>query len=355
MENGLLYVLAFSAMAIALLASILPQAPLYSEISGIPNTVNPATYTVSQVGSTTKATHYNGTIMYSSTNFSYVLNTLVNELGDGGKIFIRQGLYSIDTPIRVPAASENLEIVGETIGWQPTTSGTRIVAAASFPTGSADYILYVQAGFFTLRDLAIDGNYTAKGVLLGAWDIKMQDCSIRACTYGVAITAANIWLTRNWIEYCTTYGVYLSSWVEYVWIEQCMFYNNGNMDIAGNPAGNTARNVAWIKNNRFYNSIRGIDVWGVTNTLMVTGNSFYNQTYCVRLEGNLTWLQFNDNCIEGNSVTASALRIENAVTLDSLTMVGNRFNGLTGGWLSLGGSGTITNQTNVSLNYGGGL
>lgn len=37
MENGLLYVLAFSAMAIALFACVLPQAQSFTEITGIPD------------------------------------------------------------------------------------------------------------------------------------------------------------------------------------------------------------------------------------------------------------------------------------------------------------------------------
>lgn len=90
MENGLLYILAFSAMAIALFACVLPQATSLE--------IQPGDYTsiVYIEGSEYVAENSIGTELYRSTNPNTTINGAINFTHDagGGTVFLKNGNYA---------------------------------------------------------------------------------------------------------------------------------------------------------------------------------------------------------------------------------------------------------------------
>lgn len=110
MENGLLYILAFSAMAIALFACIMPQAQLYSEISGTPK-LSPYNYIISTANGYTWAQHRNGSVIWNQTDSYTVIENAVNDTQNAA-IFLTTGTYNLSHGIKL---HYNLGFKGEGI------------------------------------------------------------------------------------------------------------------------------------------------------------------------------------------------------------------------------------------------
>lgn len=130
MENGLLYVLAFSAMAIALFACILPTA------TSLDLPTAPATYTIDYnriIANNYTAIRYDGVRSYSLTNLTVVLQSCIdsmNSVSTGGTIQFLKGTYILNGTVTVTSANKGIRITAESIGWSYSPNMGTVIKAS---------------------------------------------------------------------------------------------------------------------------------------------------------------------------------------------------------------------------------
>jgi len=148
---------------------------------------------------------YNGTtglILYSSTNTSSCFKYAIDNLkpGLGGKIAVREGVYVINTPIRM--------YVNSTAGWTPITiegSGIESTELSLAPNSNCNMIEFIvngsqNDGFKIIKDMRITGNKASQWQGYGFY----SDRTGSGWSYDMV-------LENLYFSLCQSGGVYISS------------------------------------------------------------------------------------------------------------------------------------------------
>jgi len=104
-----------------------------------------------------------GNIEFSGTDFATVVNNAIEDLPNygsaethSGLIFIKEGVYTVSTPIQL---YENTKIVGIGYGGDPSSGGTVLKAADSFNNNIIEYGPFGNNRYFAeLRNIGLNGN-----------------------------------------------------------------------------------------------------------------------------------------------------------------------------------------------------
>lgn len=298
MENGLLYILAFSAVAIALFACVLPGA------SDLELPYEQASVTIYKNGSTIIAENATGKEMFRSTNASYIINSAINAMldlpGYYGKIFIAKGIYELSNTIRftVPVLFRG-EGIDSTILRLDSNVDCNITETAFTSTGY----------WLTIEDMTLDGGTSNENTIGIYYASNAKDTLIRnVMVYNT--TLYNIYITAPW-----------NNKIESVVIE-------GSNSSIGLYAG--IGSDLKISNSKFLYLKNAFDIR--TSHSSMIGSFIYEN---IQHGGVMNWGDgFNliGNVFQGNSFNNagvySSLVIERQVT--NIKIQGNTFDGLIG-------------------------
>lgn len=221
------------------------------------------------------AKHANGTICWTSTNASYVVNSAISSVGIGGKIIFGSGVFNLANTIQMTTGSIILE--GQGKGFGDTQRGTYLNGTSA----TVDVFTISGGTFHVIRDMEIHGGKS--GIYASsAADLLLYDLSITLnAQYGVRITGMkHLVIDSCWIEQCTYDGVY---------IYDPSFSNKGQFRIVNSHVtlcgyngikvvGNdTSRGSIISTSNIEFNGYSGILAQGVLD-LKILGNTFINNS-----------------------------------------------------------------------------
>lgn len=353
MENGLLYILAFSAMAVALFACVLPQVPI-EIVPGAPS------FTVYQVGLTYYAKDQNGHIEYSSTNASDVVVHAQNALPISASIktiMFSTGIYFL-SGIPIMNATRYL-------GDGATLMLPNGVNTAIFNQSDADLSNVVFEKLFfaseTYGNIGIYAKYFNGSVWRNADGVKVLNCNFTNFYYGYYTISTNSLYQGNTFMN-NTIGLLFDggskNTVCYnnfqiptltdgdgvgVWITDSGFnnFNNNKYSAYYTQANKIVAGVRFGQGgaeNSFVNELfcdwgtLGYGIWLGTSAVSlrewVIGCKFINIPQCVRMGVNyadVAWIQNNlaSNCgifvrIGSGSVASSVYLSNNVVNLGSV-------------------------------------
>lgn len=172
-----------------------------------------------------------GAIEFKSTNASYVIQSAINQLTNGGKIFIRSGTYNISATLNINKPYVILE--GE--NWNTILRLANNVNAR---------VVILNSQYDELNTLQIDGNRAnnagfVTGILINASNSKVRNIySHDSKVYGIGVGDADTYINN-------------------VLIENCLLANATNGLLFGYASNSIARNI-WVTGN----SDVGVSVYG---------------------------------------------------------------------------------------------
>jgi hypothetical protein len=149
----------------------------------------------------------------------------IDYLTNGGKIFIKSGVYYINNTININKSGVMIE--GEQLGYGDIP-GTKLVLNGNF------HMMYISAlPYFTyIRNIWLYGNDVAKSAIYinGANDVTIEHCFIHRFEFAYIHVVGFMHILRiidNWIESGAGQGIWLggTSTVETVYIHNNYFYN----------------------------------------------------------------------------------------------------------------------------------
>lgn len=222
LKNYIITILITAILTLSVASYVYSQG---SEIAIVEDSfVKCATYVIENDGTTIKA--FNGTtgeLAYSGTNAATVIQSAINVLTAGGKIFIKQGTYELDAPLTSVANGLIIEGVGHGI------SG--LLAPTKLKLGNnvnLDVINMIHSNII-IRDLYIDGNKAnniAKGgIRLGGNDNSIENVGVLYAPGSAIILTGNYnYLKNAFTEYCDSYGFYLTN--DNNVFDSCVSYDN---------------------------------------------------------------------------------------------------------------------------------
>lgn len=273
MENGLLYILAFSAMAIALFACILPQAPLYTEIVGIPTLEDEYTFVIGYNNPNYYATAQNGTIYFASTDITDTLQDCLDE-GQGRILINILGLHTITRQIVMERGSQYISGIAD------ASTATR--STYLYLTANVNASMFLINGttnhdYYGISRMWLEGNSasqtagsgietTGSPLHLEFDHVQIEDFK----QYGFSLTGGQILEMQSCgAMRCKQRGIYLQNWEYKSVVRQCWAFESptnvylGNvqdMEIYGLKAYNSTTYAGIMldacKNIKFY----GLDV-----------------------------------------------------------------------------------------------
>jgi len=160
----------------------------------------------------------------ASTVIQDALNALPSR---GGRIFIRNGHYELDSEISMPDI-DSLVFRGSAMGTHADKTGTTLEA-----TGGQDYNLSFATGapqFLRISDLTLDSGGVDVGAAMGDWVIERLFITY-APAYGLNWTTKvhNIRLQDLWVENSGDHGIHIDSGTNIgrtLWIDRCFLQAN---------------------------------------------------------------------------------------------------------------------------------
>ena len=312
-----------------------------------------SSYTVFVDGDVIKARNeVSGNIEFSDSDFSTVMQQLIDSLVNGGTILITRGLYTVTKTINI--VNEAVYIKGEGRGYDIYGTVLKLAAELTnttvFRYNPSDRHKY----FGGISDLTIDGNDNVGSVGIHVKkyfsDLKFENLWLKNCAgAGIKIEGAgdptgashvwNIWIVDCLVESCG-YGIYLTNADNYmhkisrVTIRGGHFYDNinsiridaeysFNILIEGITAERdrqhciymTAGRRVQIVNNRIYdigtdalNTYDGIHITSTYNNppidILIQGNNIGNHwienqmRYCIVVNGSVHHVKITDNILD---------------------------------------------------------
>ena len=179
---------------------------------------SPASYIIFKDGDLVKAKNgLTGEIEFSGSDAATVIQAVINELTNGGRIFLRKGTYNITSTITI--SNPKILIEG---------SGTATQLAIASGVNPA---IVVKKDYICLRKLYITCSDTENDIIKvenPAAVVRLEDLEISGGGYQIHIIDA-----------------------PKVWIENCYLYNPGKAGIyvaTTSTAGNPKSVLGWIKN-----------------------------------------------------------------------------------------------------------
>ncbi len=257
---------------------------------------------------------------WSSTNASCTIQRAINALpSTGGRIFFKNGVYNITNQLSTLSTQKSVVLEGESTGWFGLGQGVQLEATA--PMNGSTYLIFGNAQSTNILSLGLDGNSLSEGAHLTNWDDSIKNSAVSHCTIGLVV-GSNTWISDNWIEYNTIYGIYVSYASDgYIWIENNIFYNPPpcSYGIYIQQSGTeTNRGQIWLQNNRFFNEPTAIDSYGNVTSIYSNGNSFTNQTSeAFKIEGVVRNFKSVGDTLEGGSITKHFLYVTSTGIINS--------------------------------------
>jgi len=218
-------------------------------------------------------------------------------LAIAGDMFIVKAVYTID--VTLAPANSSITIEGEAVSWgSGLNSGTVLRAGAAL----AGYIIQATGQFFTLRNVALDGNNVAgvSGARIDAADGTFEHVTAEYCVFGLRSGSINCYIEDCLMEYCTS-GLYATN--RNLWVVRCIFHANVSYDLRFDGA-----TAVWLINNRAEAS--GLFCWfeSASNDLVSIGNRIYQAAgRAYNFDGNLSYSRIIGDVFDGNAVTVNFL------------------------------------------------
>lgn len=226
MENGLLYILAFSAMAIALFACVLPQAQLYSEISGLPTWAEEVTWIIQTDGSNYWAVPANGSVYWTSSNLTYVAQNALDQ-GPGVDVFLDfVGEHYID--------GLHMTLGDQKLRGRFQSSTTARGTTLRLRNGADEHLIHINGtanpDYYMIDSFKLQGNYSSiskNGIVCDGSPVHVEITNVQVynCLYGYGLTGGSIlWMRNCYAEGCSR-GFSLNSWSYRNTMEDVCAYN----------------------------------------------------------------------------------------------------------------------------------
>ena len=270
-----------------------------------------------------------GKIEYSNPgDVGDVLNYCISRLpANGGKIFIRAGTYTVNTPVTINRSGVMIE--GEQLGYgaQP---GAKLVLGGYFHM----FTVTGQSFFAYFRNLYLYGSDQARSAIniVNANDVTVEHCFLHHFDYPFIQAAAPLHILRvvdNWIETGKGWGVWTGGSGS---IDTVFIHNNYFFDVLNAVALTTVPTEIYgvvISNN----IIRATKEHGILvqrgALVVVEGNAIYDcgtsaaNTYSgIRLE-NVTGVLVKGNTVINYKTSSMKYAIEEVGTADYNLIVGN--------------------------------
>ena len=196
-----------------------------------------STYTIFKEGEDYFAENAEGVIAYSGKDAGVAIQSAINSLKNGGKIFIKSGVYPYSTTLTI--TDDCVEIEGETIGnvgyfgtiLQYTGNSVALQIGAS-DSSSPIY-------FVSIKNLMIEGSTNAEGGIksYNAIYMTLESLHIREFYNGYGITVSSkghfseVCLLRNLVLMRVKYGIRFdnentTNQINYITIDNCNIYGN---------------------------------------------------------------------------------------------------------------------------------
>ena len=305
-------------------------------------TVIPTSYLVFTDGTTTYGRNGNtGAIDYSGTNTATVINNVISAMSNGGKIFVKQGVYTLTSTVNLGNAIELIgetENVGNLVGASPN-AGVVFNISGNIVGISASSVKAVR-----INDFLINGNKVNNTIVSSAHNISFVSCtmcyvehvsSVNAKASGLYIQGNNgnvVWVKDVDMKTANEAGINAQSAADFqidlcncgsnvgygIWVKDSSNagISNSYVYTGGSTANNPgiylqASNNMRVVNNRVNtNGYEGIEILasssGVGLHNIVANNVIYNngQTSSragIRISGSGAGIPSN-NTIIGNSI-----------------------------------------------------
>lgn len=321
MENGLLYVLAFSAMAIALFACILPNTLSYSIIEDLPS--DETTYILRQdQNGNYWIENQEGTILYYSRNCSYTLTRAYDDIPTGGLIVVSASTKPYYLNVPVASASKAVLLKGVSISYKEDYG----ISSVFYANGTSGYMFDLSGQWSSINQIVLHGNSTGMGgIRLNNIDSYIDNCFILFCTNAtypaITLTYTNHWVRNCWIEW-NNVAIASSSTVE---IANCHFVENGQ-DISFASYYDLKVESCLFRGS----STRAINFWGTPSSdIIIANNIFETSTYTITefilISGTKTLNStiISDNIVKGNAKCSYFVNAGNSATLNSIMITDN--------------------------------
>ena len=276
-----------------------------------------------------------GSVVYSGSNATTVIQNTVNNLSSGGNIFIKAGDYAI--PSTVAIWRDKINLLGE-------GRLTRFYLTSGRAANT--HILSIGSGSLTnwdvqIKNLCLDGNRSAGhlGAMMGI------------TTYGGRIWIDNVYIINvtgsginpAWTDDIWITNSYFSNCLEGIWIDigtrRAKVLNNeilgcdniGFVYICNNTPAGPTHNVGSlsgeieIRGNTIHdNYVQGIYArWGVRNSIFAENVVYSNGSHGIQLEsdvGKENWMNLISNNIIFNNTGSGIFLGSNQ---NDLTVIGN--------------------------------
>ena len=318
-------------------------------------------YTIWREGSNYFAKNKYGEIEFSGTNASQVIQSAINALTNGGKIFIHQGVYEINTPIIL---KEHITIVGEGGIKSNSGKGTTVLSATQsidsvFKTSPEEDTLIAHISLLYLRIVCNDLVETAIN-LTNVDSTEISWVAIRGATskgihlgfYGTIPPSGGTIPGGMTIQHCRFYDTNAieinieyntQDWILFNWFAggnpktAIRIFDSNKIKIRGNEINTPTEHGILITDDDNPSS----------HNIQVAGNWINPGTNCYPIKVNLTSPSvYSDITVTDNLITDDGL----GLSLDNCVIVdGTDFNGKP---LRNSGTATISSGTSVTFNHG---
>lgn len=338
-----------------------------------PSFTETASYTIWKSGSTYYAKNgLTAAVDYSSRNATWVIQSAVDAVTNGGKIFLLRGQYTIDTTIIISNPSVYIE--GEGTGYD--------VVKLSFIATSKPLFKYTATThkfFGGIKNLCLDGNGNSGTIAIHVEqyysDLWFEKLFIMNFLHGIKLEGSagtgqckiwNIWILDCLIESNNGYAVYMTNadhqdrQIDRVTIRGGHFYDNTNTiridadyvfnvlitDITVEKEREysiymTGGRRVQIVNNRIFdcgtdssNTYDGIYISGETASppiaVIISGNNIGNHwvenqmRYCVHLNGTCEHIRVSNNIFESWKTASPTEAVNNNSTAVDVVVENNQ-------------------------------
>lgn len=280
--------------------------------------VETASYVIWKDGSTYYAKIGETGQVTSSTNASYLIQSAIDYLTSGGKIFLKTAKYLLSSGLTVLVSGVELEGEGNsTILELEDGVNEHLITVGEI--GGDDITRVI------IRYLNLDGNGNNQNsgnciiTHTNAKFVLIDSCYVHDAYYaGISLDGERATITRNWVSNCSTYGIYCHSFDANILGNQI----HSNIDVGIRI---TANGILLVGNAINANGGIGVLVEGELNEIQ--GNQLDYNEVGIKVEGIKNGIIGNSICHENTSGvllwTGAELNIIGLNTIDS-----NKQNGI---------------------------
>lgn len=178
-----------------------------------------------------------GQIDFQDRDAATVIQSAIDALTSGGKIFIKEGIYIITKTINI----NNGGIVLEGVGMGGSYLMSSKVSELKLADGANCHVIYNNAAHNAIKDLLISGNRDNQtstiidGIYNNAWELYIDEVYIFQCKrYGLhnTVNSRLCRIGRVFFEQCSSDGVY-DEGTENIYVGATAYQNGSGFHIVG--------------------------------------------------------------------------------------------------------------------------